>query len=56
MTLGGSVVVDGVSVFLIGALLLMAALSVLIMAERFGGVGSDAFTPMGASTPGSSDP
>ena len=54
VTLGGSVVVDGVSVFLIGALLLMAALSVLIMAERFGGVGSDAFTPMGASTPGSS--
>ena len=54
VTLGGSVVVDGVSVFLIGALLLMAALSVLLMAERFGGVGSDAFTPMGASTPGSS--
>jgi NADH-quinone oxidoreductase subunit N len=53
ITLGGSVVVDGVSVFLMGALLLLAVISVLIMAERFGGVGSDAFTPMGASTPGS---
>jgi NADH-quinone oxidoreductase subunit N len=54
VTLGGSVVIDGVSVFLMGALLLLAAMSVLIMAERFGGVGADAFTPMGASTPGSS--
>jgi NADH-quinone oxidoreductase subunit N len=53
ITLGGSVVIDGVSLFLQGALLLLAAISVLIMAERFGGVGSDAFTPMGASTPGS---
>jgi NADH-quinone oxidoreductase subunit N len=53
ITLGGSVVVDGVSVFLMGALLLLAVVSVLIMAERFGGIGSDAFTPMGASTPGS---
>jgi len=53
VTLGGSVVVDGVSVFLMGALLLLAVTSVLIMGERFGGVGSDAFTPMGASTPGS---
>jgi NADH-quinone oxidoreductase subunit N len=53
VTLGGSVVVDGVSVFLMGALLLLAVLSVLIMGETFGGVGGDAFTPMGASTPGS---
>ena len=53
VTLGGSVVVDGVSVFLMGALLLLAVTSVLIMGERFGGVGADAFTPMGASTPGS---
>ena len=53
ITLGGSVVIDGVSVFLQGALLLLALISVLVMAERFGGVGSDAFTPMGASTPGS---
>jgi NADH-quinone oxidoreductase subunit N len=54
ITLGGSVAVDGVAVFLQGALLLLALISVLVMAERFGGVGSDAFTPMGASTPGSS--
>ena len=33
VTLGGSVVVDGVSVFLMGALLLLAVISVLIMAE-----------------------
>ena len=38
VTLGGSVVVDGVSVFLMGALLLLSVISVLIMGERFGGV------------------
>ena len=54
VTLGGSVAVDGVAVFLQGSLLILAALAVLIMAETFGGVGADAFTPMGASTPGSS--
>ena len=54
ITLGGSVVVDGVSLFLMGSLLLLSLISVLVMAERFGGVGPDAFTPMGASTPGSS--
>ena len=53
VTLGGSVVIDGVSVFLMGGLLLLALISVLVMAERFGGVGADAFTPMGSSTPGS---
>lgn len=53
VTLGGSVAVDGVAVFLQGSLLILAVLSVLIMAETFGGVGADAFTPMGASTPGS---
>ena len=36
-----------------GAILLMGVLGVLTMAERFGGVGPDAFTPSGASTPGS---
>ena len=39
VTLGGSVVIDGVSVFLMGALLLLSTISVLVMAERFGGVG-----------------
>ncbi|WP_239110848.1 NADH-quinone oxidoreductase subunit NuoN [Phycicoccus sonneratiae] len=54
VTLGGSVAIDGVALFLQGTLLLLAVIGVLVMAERFGGVGSDAFTPMGASTPGSS--
>ena len=54
ITLGGSVAVDGPALFLQGTLLAMTAISVLAMAERFGGVGADAFTPMGASTPGSS--
>ncbi len=54
VTLGGSVAIDGVALFLQGSLLVLSATSVLIMAERFGGVGADAFTPMGASTPGSS--
>ncbi|WP_377645612.1 NADH-quinone oxidoreductase subunit NuoN [Oryzobacter terrae] len=53
VTLGGSVAIDGVALFLQGSLLVLSATSVLIMAERFGGVGADAFTPMGASTPGS---
>jgi NADH-quinone oxidoreductase subunit N len=53
VTLGGSVAVDGVAVFLQGSLLVLTLAAVLVMAERFGGVGSDAFTPMGASTPGS---
>jgi NADH-quinone oxidoreductase subunit N len=54
VTLGGSLAIDGVALFLQGSLLLLSAIGVLVMAERFGGVGSDAFTPMGASTPGSS--
>ena len=31
----------------------MSILGVLTMAERFGGEGADAFTPMGAAVPGS---
>ncbi len=53
VTLGGSMAIDGVALFLQGTLLGLSVLGVLVMAERFGGVGSDAFTPMGASTPGS---
>ena len=53
VTFGGSLAIDGVALFLQGTLLGLAFISVLVMAERFGGVGSDAFTPMGASTPGS---
>ena len=52
-TLGGSVVIDGPAVFLQGALLILAILGVLTMAEKWGGQDADAFTPMGAATPGS---
>ncbi len=52
-TAGGSIAIDGPALFLQGALLLMSIISVLMMAERFGGASADAFTPMGASTPGS---
>ena len=45
--------IDGPALFMQGAILLMGVLGVLTMAERFGGVGPDAFTPSGASTPGS---
>ncbi|GAA1892293.1 NADH-quinone oxidoreductase subunit NuoN [Lapillicoccus jejuensis] len=49
----GSVVVDGPALFLQGTILVFAVLGVLTMAERLGGRGADAFTPMGAATPGS---
>ncbi|MEO7070384.1 MAG: NADH-quinone oxidoreductase subunit NuoN [Nostocoides sp.] len=52
-TLGNSIVIDGPSVFLQGALLILSILSVLTMAEKWSGHDADAFTPMGASTPGS---
>ncbi len=52
-TLKGSVVVDGPTLFLQLVILLFAIIAVLTFAERLGGVGSDAFTPMGAATPGS---
>ena len=49
----GSVIIDGPALFLQGAILVFAILGVLTMAERLGGVGADAFTPMGSATPGS---
>jgi NADH-quinone oxidoreductase subunit N len=52
-TLAGAVVVDGPALFLQGTILALSVLSVLTMAERFDGVGADAFTAQGASTPGS---
>lgn len=52
-TLGGSVVVDGMTVFLQGTLLVFGLLGILTMAEKFGGDRPDAFTPMGAAIPGS---
>jgi NADH-quinone oxidoreductase subunit N len=45
--------IDGPALFMQGAIVLMGVLGILTMAERFGGVGPDAFTPSGASTPGS---
>jgi len=45
--------IDGPALFMQGAIVLMGILGVLTMSERFGGVGPDAFTPSGASTPGS---
>lgn len=45
--------IDGPALFMQGALVLMGVLGILTMAERFGGAGPDAFTPSGASTPGS---
>ena len=52
-TLRQAVIIDGPSLFLQGAILLMSVLGVLTMAEKFGGKGADAFTPMGAAIPGS---
>lgn len=45
--------IDGPALFMQGALILMSILGVLTMAERFGGPAPDAFTPSGASMPGS---
>jgi NADH-quinone oxidoreductase subunit N len=53
ITMAGAVVVDGPALFLQGTILVLSALSVLAMAERFDGLGADAFTAQGASAPGS---
>ncbi|WP_106297437.1 NADH-quinone oxidoreductase subunit NuoN [Knoellia remsis] len=53
VTAGGSIVIDGPALFMQGTLLLFGVLGVLTMSERFGGRSADAFTPMGAATPGS---
>ena len=53
VTAGGSIVVDGPALFMQGTLLIFGLLGVLTMSERFGGRSADAFTPMGAATPGS---
>ena len=52
-TLAQAVIIDGPSLFLQGAILAMSVLGILTMAEKFGGQGADAFTPMGAAVPGS---
>ena len=52
-TVDAAVVIDGPALFLQGTVLVLSFLGVLTMAERFDGVGPDAFTPQGAATPGS---
>jgi NADH-quinone oxidoreductase subunit N len=52
-TLAGAVVVDGPALFLQGTILGLSVLSMLAIAERFNGIGADAFTAQGASAPGS---
>lgn len=53
VTLGQSVAIDGPAIFMQATLLVFGLLGVLAMSERFGGASADAFTPMGASSPGS---
>lgn len=52
-TLGGSLIFDGPGIALQLLLLLMGMISVIILSERFKGRLADAFTPSGASVPGS---
>ena len=53
-TASGSIVIDGPTMFLQGTLLLLSILAVLTMGERYlGGPQGDAFTPQGATVPGS---
>lgn len=49
----GAVVIDGPTLFIQGAVLVFSLMAALSLAERLGGVGADAFTPMGAATPNS---
>jgi len=50
-TLAGAVVIDGPALFLQGTILALSILSVLAMAERFDGMGADAFTRPGRRGP-----
>ena len=49
----GSIAVDGMALFLQGTILLLAAVSVLVMAERRLDGGNDAFAPAASALPGS---
>ena len=53
VTVGGTVAVDEMTRFIQGALLVLGLLGLLVMADRLGGESADAFTPMGAASPGS---
>jgi NADH-quinone oxidoreductase subunit N len=52
-TLEGAVVMDGPALLLQGVIVALSIIGVLAMAERFDGVGADAFTASGSSIPGS---
>lgn len=52
-TLGGAYVLDGTGWFLQVIIVFSSLLALVIAAERFGGRLADAFTPSGASVPGS---
>lgn len=52
-TLAGALVMDGPSIALQMLILVMSAIALLIVGERFGGRITDAITPSGASVPGS---
>ncbi len=52
-TLGGAVVMDGPAVLMQTVIVVLGGLSLVIMVERFRGRVADAFTPSGASIPGS---
>ncbi|WP_068264219.1 NADH-quinone oxidoreductase subunit NuoN [Janibacter limosus] len=53
ITVGGTIAVDGPTRFMQGTLLVLGLLGLLVMADRLGGDTADAFTPMGAASPGS---
>lgn len=53
VTVGGTIAVDGPTRFMQGTLLVLGLLGLLVMADRLGGETADAFTPMGAASPGS---
>jgi len=53
ITLAGAVVIDGPALLIQGTILVLSIVSILAMAERFAGIGADAFTAQGASAPGS---
>lgn len=53
VTAGGAVAVDGMTLLLQGALMILGIMAVLAMSERFDGRHADAFTQSGSSAPGS---
>lgn len=53
VTLAGAMVIDGPTLVIQGLVLLLGLAALLIMAERLNGRLADAFTPSGASVPGS---